>query len=410
MAALTSCGSCSEVDLVCPPSGPDVAGGDQGTSGRRLAQAALARAPAALRRAGPVVGARLDPGVCGRARPRPGGRAPRRGAGAAVADRRRGACRSVLVLRPRTRRPWARSRLVPRPEDRPARARLHLRVRHRLSRRPEGRHHQIRLGAVAAPPADRPRGRLFPHIRRALRGLRGGAAAVLVALQPVPLGRPLDERNRARRPAARLGLGAASAGRLAGGPGPVRRQPRVFAPAPSPSGVSRPTAQPRLLGEQPPDRRGSGPVRGLLRLSLFPGDRGLARPGRPHAPSRGAAADLRERSEPGAREQLSRVRARAAAGRGGRRRSRAMPARRRILAAHLRHDRCARCDPRRPRQAAAAGRRRSRPRSAARPPGRQSSARPCSLPAPPCSAPATGGRAGARSICGRCSGAGWRAA
>ena len=66
------------------------------------------------------------PAFASGARPRRGRCAPRRGQGAAVAGCRCRACRPVPLLRPRARRPVERSRLVPRPEDRPARARFGL--------------------------------------------------------------------------------------------------------------------------------------------------------------------------------------------------------------------------------------------------------------------------------------------
>ena len=217
MAALTSCGSCSEAR----PGMPGVWPGCRRPRSRDV-WPTLGSSSAGAR----ASSARASPTRCccpprsrhlrARSTPRWPTRSPkRRGRGCCGPPMRRSPAGSVL--RPGTRRPWARSRLVLRPEDRPARARLRLRVRHRLSRRREGRHDQIRLGAIAPPPADRARRRLFPDLRRALRGIRGGAAAVLVASQPVPVGRALDERNRARRPAARLGLGPAPFGRLAGG-------------------------------------------------------------------------------------------------------------------------------------------------------------------------------------------------
>ena len=87
----------------------------------------------------------------------------------------------------------------------------------------------------------------------------------------------------------------------------------------------------------------------------FRRDTGLAGERRGGAAPRSELADLRERPEPGNGERLSRLRARAVPRRSGRGRSCETPVGRRGLAAHLRHDRCACCDTRRTRQAAAAG-------------------------------------------------------
>ena len=55
----------------------------------------------------------------------------------------------------------------------------------------------------------------FLSQRRALRATGGRAAAVLVAGQPVPVRRALDQRHRGRHPADQPGLDPAAAGRLA---------------------------------------------------------------------------------------------------------------------------------------------------------------------------------------------------
>ena len=98
--------------------------------------------------------------------------------------------------------------------------------------------------------------------------------------------------------------------------------PEFSASAASSSGISRPSQQPRLLGEQPPDRRAGRTIRRLLRLSLLRRDPGLAGAVRGGAAPRGASADLRVRPQSGTGEQLPRLRARAAARRSGRGRSR----------------------------------------------------------------------------------------
>ena len=79
------------------------------------------------------------------------------------------------------------------------------------------RQHQAGLGAVPAPPPDPARRRLVPEPRRGLRGPGRRPAAVLVAAEPVPVRRALDQRHRARGPADQPGLDPAAAERLAGG-------------------------------------------------------------------------------------------------------------------------------------------------------------------------------------------------
>ena len=196
-----------------------------------------------------------------------------------------------------------------------------LLLRRRPPRRGRGRQRQVRVGAVAPPAPDRARGRLPPRWRRAVRRGRGRAAPVLVGGQPVPVRHPLDQRHRARPAPRVLGLDPAAARRLGRDRVALRGQPHLPAAAPSPPGVAGPAAEPRLVGQQPPPGRDGRAVRGRLRLPLVPGEQRLARGGGHHAPARARAADVRQRAEPGAGHRLPRLRARARARRGPRRRA-----------------------------------------------------------------------------------------
>ena len=98
---------------------------------------------------------------------------------------------------------------------------------------------------------------------------RGHAAALLVGHQPVPVGRPLDQRHRTRRAVAVLGLDPPAAERWAG-PG---RCSRATAPSFISSITTRsgwPGCEPRVVGQQPHPRRDGRAVRRRLAFPWFP--------------------------------------------------------------------------------------------------------------------------------------------
>jgi hypothetical protein len=80
-----------------------------------------------------------------------------------------------------------------------------------------------------------------------LRGPGRGPVAVLVAAEPVPVRRALDQRHRARGAADQPGLDPAAAERLAGGQGPVRAESARGGPDPLASAVPGCLPQPRFL-------------------------------------------------------------------------------------------------------------------------------------------------------------------
>ena len=350
--------------MVRPAAGQHVAGGDGRAGARRADQASLAESAGHRprrrpdRRAGRLPGLRR-PAARGRRRRARGRPGPAQGG-------RRGAPRRPLDgVRPRTRRHGAGTGLVPGPGHRPASARPELLLRHRPPRHRGGRQRQVRVGAVAPPAPDRARGRLPPRWRRAVRRGRRHAAPLLVGGQPVPVRHPLDQRHRARRAAAVLGLDPPAARRLGRGRAAVRGQPHLPAAAPSPPGVAGPAAEPRVVGQQPPPGRDGRAVRRGLRVPLVPGEQRLARGGRHHAPARARPADVRQRPEPRAGHRLPRLRARARPGRRPRGRAGRPSARRPGLGHPAAHDRRPGRRRRRAPAPAPPGRRRRRPRPAA---------------------------------------------
>ena len=98
--------------------------------------------------------------------------------------------------------------------------------------------------------------------RRGLRRAGRGPAALVVAGQPVPVRGALDQRHRDRHPADQLGLDPAPAGRLAAGDRAVRAQRAGGGADPLAPAVPGRLPQPRLVGQQPRDRRGRRPARG----------------------------------------------------------------------------------------------------------------------------------------------------
>ncbi len=187
---------------------------------------------------------------------------------------------TLAGVRPRARRHGAGTGLVPGPDHRPAGARPDLLLRRRPPRPGGGRQRQVRVGAVPPPAPDGAGGRLPPQWRRAVRQSRRRAAPLLVDGQSVPVRHPLDQRHRARRAAAVLGLDPPAAGRLGWGRAAVRGQPHLPSAAPPPPGVAGPAAEPRVVGQQPHPGRDGRPVRRSLRVPLVPGERRLARGGR----------------------------------------------------------------------------------------------------------------------------------
>ena len=139
-----------------------------------------------------------------------------------------------------------------------------------------GRERQAGLGAVPAPPPHPARRGLVPDPRRRVRRARRRPPERLVAVEPVPVRRALGQRDRDRHPADQLGLDPAAAGRLARGHRPVRAQrARAAADLLAPA-LPRRVPEPRLVGEQPRDRRGGRPARRRLRVPLVRRERALA--------------------------------------------------------------------------------------------------------------------------------------
>ena len=94
------------------------------------------------------------------------------------------------------------------------------------------------------------------------------SAALLVAGEPLPVRRALDERHRARHPPDQPGLDPAPAGRLAGRGRPVRARRARAAADPLAPAVPRRVPQPGLVGQQSRDRRGRRAARGQLRVPV----------------------------------------------------------------------------------------------------------------------------------------------
>ena len=92
------------------------------------------------------------------------------------------------------------------------------------------------------------------------------------ASQPVPLGGPLDQRDRARRPAGQLGVDPSAARRLARCGRPVRGRPVGAAPDLVAPALPRRLPQPGILGQQPCGRRSVRPAGRGLCLSLVRGE------------------------------------------------------------------------------------------------------------------------------------------
>ena len=119
-----------------------------------------------------------------------------------------------------------RPRLVPRPDQRPARAGREVCVSDRPPRRGGHRQRQGGLGDLSPPAPDGAGQRLVADSGRRLRRCRRQAAAVLVAGKPLPLRRQLDQRHRARCAADQLGVDPPPARRVAQGRRPLRRATR----------------------------------------------------------------------------------------------------------------------------------------------------------------------------------------
>ena len=96
----------------------------------------------------------------------------------------------------------------------------------------------------------------------------GGPAAVLVAAEPLPVRRQLDQRHRGRHPADQPGLDPAAAGRLARRGRPVRGQRARGAADPLAPAVPGRVPEPGLVGQQPRHRRSGRPAGGELRLPV----------------------------------------------------------------------------------------------------------------------------------------------
>ena len=102
----------------------------------------------------------------------------------------------------------------------------------------------------------------------ALRRTGGEPAPLLVAGEPVPVRRALDQRHRARHPADQPGLDPAPARRLARRGRPVRGQPPGGPADPVAPAVPGRVPEPGLVGQQPRHRRGGRAARGQLRVPV----------------------------------------------------------------------------------------------------------------------------------------------
>ena len=96
----------------------------------------------------------------------------------------------------------------------------------------------------------------------------GRPAPLLVAGEPLPVRRALDQRHRARHPPDQPGLDPAPARRLARRSRPVRGRRARGAADPVAPAVSGRVPEPGLVGQQPRDRRGGRAARGQLRLPV----------------------------------------------------------------------------------------------------------------------------------------------
>ena len=170
--------------------------------------------------------------------------------------------------------------------------------------------------------------------------------------QPVPVRGALDQRHRDRHPPDQLRLDPPAAERLAAGHRAVRPQRAGRGADPLAPAVPGRVPQPRLVGQQPRDRRGRGPARRGLRVPLVPRERALAARGRAAAGAGTGPQHVPVRHRPGAGLGLSVLRGRARAGRGGRGAGGRASAERGHLAAPGRDDRQRR-GPARPAAAAA---------------------------------------------------------
>ncbi|UMG91541.1 bi-domain-containing oxidoreductase [Nocardioides sp. TF02-7] len=200
------------------------------------------------------------------------------------------------------------ARLVPRPGHRSSFPVEPVRLPDRPPRRAGDREREVGVGALPAPPPDRPGDGVLAHPGRAVRRAGRPAPPLVVGRQPVPLRDPLDQWDRAGGPAAELGLGAAAAGRLAEGSGPLRVQRARARPAPLAPGAPGRLPQLRVVGQQPPGPRGGRPGGRRLRVPVVRGERQVA--ARRDRRVRGGVAGqhLRQRGEPGARHGLPPVR------------------------------------------------------------------------------------------------------
>ena len=98
---------------------------------------------------------------------------------------------------------------------------------------------------------------------------------------------------------------------VAGGRRPVRAQRSRAAADPLAPGVPRSVRKPRIVGQQPRDRRGGGATRCQLRVPVVPRERSLAARVRSAARAGAGAQHVPVRDQPRAGLGLSRVRGRA---------------------------------------------------------------------------------------------------
>ena len=263
-----------------PARGPDVAGRGGLARPRPGAARGVARRQVTARPAGRRDGRGALPAAARRfAAVLPAGHRRARcpgGARAAIAGGRRSAAAGrVGGAGRRPHRPGA-ARLVPRPGDRPPRPadRYAFRINHR-SEEQTGNIKQVweisRLQHLTLLATAWFLSHDEPYARRVAE-----PAALLVAGEPVPVRRALDQRHRDRHPADQPGLDPAPAGRLARRRRPVRARRARGAADPLAPAVPRGVPEPRLVGQQPRHRRGGRAARGQLRLPVVPRERALA--------------------------------------------------------------------------------------------------------------------------------------
>ena len=145
---------------------------------------------------------------------------------------------------------------------------------------------------------------LVPQPRRGIRPPGGGPAALLVAGEPVPVGRELDERHRDRHPPDQLDLDQAPPGRMARSRRPFRER-RAHGPAdPLAPAVPLRLQKPGLVGQQPRHRGGCRAARGQLRLPVVRRKRPLAAEVRPAPRARADPQHLPVGYRPRARHRL----------------------------------------------------------------------------------------------------------